>query len=250
MADAIFEHLAAVRRGQRWGEVLDAGTGRHSLGWVASLPTERVCAVTADPAMARSLREEFGARLRPRDRLVVGDWRDESLLGEERFDVVLADYLLGAVDGFAPYFQDRLFARLRRHVGETLFVVGLEPLAPEARGAGITLIRELAALRDACLLLAGERCYREYPVAWVERHLAASGYAVASVSRFPIRYGAGWVDRQTAMCAARAGRLSDTRLGASLRAHADALRARALAHCAAHGGIEGAEDYVVVATPG
>ena len=37
MADAIFEYLEQVHGPGPWGEVLDAGTGHHSLGWVASL---------------------------------------------------------------------------------------------------------------------------------------------------------------------------------------------------------------------
>lgn len=37
--------------------------------------------------------------------MVIGNWRDENFLKDRVFDTVLADYLVGAIDGFAPYFQ-------------------------------------------------------------------------------------------------------------------------------------------------
>ena len=43
------------------------------------------------------------------------------------FDTVLADYLLGAVEGFAPYWQGQLFGRLRPLVAKRLYVIGLQP---------------------------------------------------------------------------------------------------------------------------
>src|SRR5690606_8319512 len=89
--------------------------------------TERWTAVTASPRMMDSMRREVGERLRPQDRLLVGNWMDPQLLAGEVYDTVLADYLLGAVEGFAPYWQDRLFARLRPLVGGRLHLVGLEP---------------------------------------------------------------------------------------------------------------------------
>lgn len=44
------------------------------------------------------------------------------------FDVVIADYLVGSIDAFAPYFQDKIFERLKPHVGKRLYVTGAEPL--------------------------------------------------------------------------------------------------------------------------
>lgn len=37
--------------------------------------------------------------------MVIGNWQDENFLKDRVFDTVLADYLVGAIDGFAPYFQ-------------------------------------------------------------------------------------------------------------------------------------------------
>ncbi len=123
--DCLFQYVAERHGGAPWGRVLDAGTGTHSLDWVASLPTESWAAVTGDPREGDRLRRR--ATLRPDDRVLVGNWTDPAFLAGEVFDVVLADYLLGAVEGFAPYFQAELFERLRPHVGRDLYVVCLEP---------------------------------------------------------------------------------------------------------------------------
>src|SRR3982751_1667463 len=96
--DALFAEIVRLQGNTPWGSVLDAGTGRHSLSFVKSLPTSRWTAVTARPAPA--LETE-----RAQDRIVVGNWTDTALLDGESFDTVLVDYVVGALDGFAPYFQ-------------------------------------------------------------------------------------------------------------------------------------------------
>jgi len=243
MGDTLFQHIAA-RQGERpWGAVLDAGSGRHSLGWVRSLPTTRWTAVTADPDMAATL---TGARAG--DRVVVGDWTDPSLLAGEVYDVVLADYLLGAIDGFAPYFQERLFERIRPHVGGRLYVVGLEPLPYRPDAPDAKLVTAIARARDATLLLCGERCYREFPMGWVRRSLEASGFRVVSERLFANVLGKRWVDGQIDMCARRVGRLPEG-IGAAMGEYLEGLRARALAQCEASGGLRCGADHVLAAEP-
>ena len=107
--DRLFASVERLQGTTPWGRVLDAGTGEHSLRWLSERPTEALAAVTASESMARGLREKVP--LRPQDRLLIGNWTDPTLLAGETFDTVLADYLLGAVDGFAPYFQDQLLPR-------------------------------------------------------------------------------------------------------------------------------------------
>lgn len=95
--------IVADMQGERpWGNVLDAGTGKGSLRWLLTLDTERWTAITASPGMAEQVTQELGDQKRPEDRLLVGNWSDPEFLQGERFDTVLADYLLGAIDGFAP----------------------------------------------------------------------------------------------------------------------------------------------------
>jgi hypothetical protein len=242
MGDTLFEHIAALQGDRPWGAVLDAGSGRHSLAWIRSLPTTRWTAVTADPDMAASL---TGAR--PVDRVVLGDWTDAELLAGDVYDVVLADYLLGAIDGFAPYFQDQLFARLRPHVGGRLYVVGLEPLPDRPDAPDAKIVTEIARARDATLLLCGERCYREFPVTWVRRSLEASGYRVVSERRFSNVLGKRWIDGQIDMCVRRLGRLPGAGLTPAMGAYLDDLRTRAHARCEASGGLRCGADHVLAA---
>ncbi|PZQ12800.1 MAG: hypothetical protein DI564_12140 [Rhodanobacter denitrificans] len=55
----------------------------------------------------------------------------------------------------------------------------------------------IGRLRDACLLLADERPYREYPLPWMLDQLTLADFEVAA-HRFPIRYGTRHVQRQIA----------------------------------------------------
>lgn len=244
MADSLFEHIASLQGDRPWGAVLDAGSGRHSLEWIRSLPTARWTAVTADPDMAATLPAG-----RAGDRVVIGDWTDAALLAGEVYDVVLADYLLGAVDGFAPYFQGQLFRRLRPHVGGRLYVVGLEPLPDRPETPEAKLVVEIARARDATLLLCGERCYREFPVGWVRRSLESSGYRVVSERSFGNVLGRRWVDGQIDMCTRRLGRMVDDGVARAMGVYLEGLRRRALARCDASGGLRCGADHVVAAEP-
>lgn len=249
MADLLFDHIAALQGDLPWGAVLDAGTGRHSLAWVRSLSTTRWTAVTADPDMEDAVRNDPNARMRPRDRIVLGDWSDPGLLRGEVYDTVIADYLLGAMDGFAPYFQGRLFARLAPHVGRRIYVVGLEPLPDRPATEAERVVCDIARLRDATLLLCRERPYREFPMWWVSDRLEQAGFTVISQQRFSNVFSHGWVDRQLGMCERRLARLPAESLEASMGQYIEALRERAHAVCDAHRGLRCGWDHVVAAEP-
>lgn len=250
-ATTLFAHIEALQGDLPWGALLDAGTGSGSIRWIGSLATERWTAVTGAEGHARQVRDLTAATRRTADRIVLGNWADPTLLVDERYDTVLADYLLGAVEGFAPYFQTRLFARLRPLTAKRLYVVGLDPyvtLDPPDEPA-TRLIWRIGRLRDACLLLAGERPYREYPAEWVIDHLRRSGFEPIAARRFPIRFGARFIEAQLAMLAPRLARLADRGLAAALAAQAEALRAEALATAAERGGLACGHDYVIAAEP-
>lgn len=250
MSDPLFDYIHRHQGDEPWGAVLDAGTGQHSLRWLTGLPTERWAAVTGAASMAADLQRDFAGQIRPQDELVLGNWSDPALLAGQRFDIVLADYLLGAIEGFAPYTQDRLFSRLFPLVGKRLYLIGLEPYVTRyPADEGGRLLVEIGRLRDACLLLAGERPYREYPSDWVVRHLELAGFRVDAVQHFPIRYRERFVNGQLDMCVHRIARLQDRTLAAALEAHVAALREKALAMVAQAGGIRLGADYVVVAEP-
>lgn len=172
------------------------------------------------------------------------------LLAGESFDVVLADYLLGAIDGFAPYFQDMLFARLRPHVGERLYVVGLEPYPAQATTAGGMAILEIDRLRNACILLAGHRCYREYPMRWAIRQLKNAGFVIDEAIHVPIRYGPRFVNGQLDVCIRKLPHFTDQQLATQMRRHIESLRERTLALRETRAGIQFDRDYVIAAHPG
>ena len=242
--------MAALHGHRPWGAFLDAGTGRGSMQWLLDLPTTRWTAVTGSPAMAERTRREIGDRQRDGDRLVVGNWIDPDLLAGERYDTVLADYLLGAVEAFAPYSQDQLFARLRPLVGSRLYVIGLEPYVQAQPPEGAArLVNEIGRLRDACLLLAMDAPCRENPLEWTLRQLQRSGYHVVDARIVPIRYGENFVHSQLDLCAQVLARLPHRAAAVHLQAWVADLRARALAWVAREGGLRCGQDYLIVAEP-
>ncbi|MGE0495032.1 MAG: class I SAM-dependent methyltransferase [Vulcanimicrobiota bacterium] len=247
--DSLFAYLEQLHGGAPWGRVLDAGTGWGSLEWLAGLETESITAVTGDSAWKERLEHDLGPRLRAQDRVVVGNWTDPDLLLGERFEVVLVDYLIGAVDRLAPYYQTRLLGRLKRHVGQRLYVIGLEPYPPAGQHAAGRLVNEIANLRDATLLLARQRPHREYPRWWVLEQLALQGYEVISERAFPILYGQPFVQAELDVCR-RALEGVPAALRASLDAYERELRQRALAYVGEHeGGLPWGADYVIAAVP-
>ncbi len=244
----IFRRITSLQGELPWGDFLDAGTGRHSLQWVSTLDTARWTAVTGAQVMARQVQRAVGARMRAQDRIVQGNWSDSALLAGEQYDTVLADYLLGALDGFAPYGQYQLFRRLRPLVGRRLYVVGLEPYVPYfAQDPAGQIICELGRVRDACLLLANERPYREYPLDWALAHIEQSGLRILDVQRFPIRYGKRFIDSQVDMCRTRLARFADAAVAGAMRQQLETLRERALALDAELDGLRHGFDYLIAA---
>jgi hypothetical protein len=249
MTDTLFSYIERLHGGAEWGTLLDAGTGQKSLDWITSLDTRSWTAVTGEAAVAERLTTEFEKQIRPRDRIVSGNWTDPALLYGDRFDVVLADYLLGAIAGFAPYFQDRLFTRLRPLVGSSLYAIGLAPYPQNAENPWAEVLLEIVRLRDACILLGGRRPYLEYPVDWVLRSLEGSGFVVEEVEKFPIRYGTRFVQEQLNAAGSVLPRLADRALAQQLEYAIAELRDRALSCHAAMGSQPFGEDWIVLARP-
>lgn len=245
-----FPYIEALQGETSYGRVLDAGTGPRSLSWLMTLKTESITAVTGTPAMAAQVQRLVGDRQRPQDRLLVGNWTDPDLLAGEQFDTVLADHLLGAIEGFAPYFQTALFARLRQLTVKRLYITGMEPYVierPEDEAGA--LIWEIGRYRDACLILSGQRHYREYPLDWVLAELRRSGFQPVAARKVPTGYKANFVNGQIGLCRPLLERLADQTLGRSLIAHGEVLRSRALAHIESQGSLSHAVHHVVAADP-
>ncbi len=233
-----------------WGSVLDAGAGPASLRWILQQPTQRWTAVAGTSQTAEKVRTVAGRQIRAADRIIVGSWLDATLLHGETYDTVLADYLLGAIEGFAPYWQDQIFARLRPLVGTRLYVAGLEPYVPynpdDEHGR---LVARIGRVRDACLLLANDRPCREYPLDWCLRQLERSGYRVLDVRKIAIRCGNRFITSQLDLCASAIDRWKDRSLAVAMHGHIAALRAEALAVARRDGALRHGHDYVIVSEP-
>jgi len=247
---SLYDRLAALHGQRPWGAFLDAGTGPASMRWLLKLPTSRWTAVTAAHDMAERTAREIAQAARCQDRLVHGNWMDADLLAGERYDTVLADYLLGAIEGYAPYWQDQLFARLRPLVGGRLYVIGLNPYVhgrPEDPAG--RLVNDIARLRDACFLLAGDQPYREYPLEWTLRQLERANLRVVDAEVMAISYRERFVHSQLDMCTQAITQLDSRGLAVRLQEEIAELRQRALAYIAREGGLRHGHDYLIVAEP-
>ena len=245
---AIFDHIAALQGERAWGRVLDAGTGINSLRWLRTLPADSLTAVTGADLMVRRMHEALGPSPQ-NERILVGDWADPAFLAGETFDVVLADYLIGAIEGFAPYFQDAMMERLRAACTGRLYLVGLEPyVLDRPTSPQGEIIYRIGRLRDTFLLLSGQKTYREFPLDWITRHLERVGFRIVDIRKFPIRYRARFVNAQLDMCVNRL-HLIPQDLRQSLAWHVEELRREALRAEAEHEGLRLGFDYVVTAEP-
>ena len=242
--DALFEWIERVH-GRVWGDVLDAGTGQHSLSWVASLGARSVTAVTVEDWRLPDLRHQF-----PSARVLRGEWTDPALLAGESFDEVLIDYVIGAIDGHAPYIQYGFLERLRPHCRRRVYLVGLEPQPRDG-----SVLDEVCRVRDACILLAGHRPYREYPrdivMSWLER----TGYRVYDSRTFPIRVTERFIHGQLDVAARKLPYFRDEGLRQAMDHVIRDVRERALAQWGGEGaaplsggaGRTWGADYVIAA---
>ena len=229
-----------------WGDVLDAGTGVHSACWLVN---QRHSAITAVTAAAKGTYgydtlQHVGASVD----VVLGNWRDPLLLKDREFDVVVADYLLGAVHQHWPFAADVVLDRLLRAVraGGVLCVVGIEPyelVLNASADASDALVLDVEALGDAASALARRRSYRELPEAWVLRQIRLHGeFRVVASRRFPMALGAKYLDEQLEFAREEAKRIPDAGLRRAYLERAGKLQA----HAASFRGARRARNYAVV----
>jgi hypothetical protein len=198
--DALFGSIEKEQGNAPFGNFLDAGTGMHSLRWIATLEEKGMTsftAITADNTMQQNVQREAEAlEIAHMGNVIIGNWfsenDDESIhLEEQYYDTILADYLIGAMDGFSPHKQDEMIPKLVKYLkpGGRLYIVGLQPI-PDTASEGANVICKVRQVRDACILLAGHRCYREYPLDWIQKQIQRYGseLVLLNSSTFPILY--------------------------------------------------------------
>lgn len=202
MGDILFDTVTRWSGNRPWGKFLDAGTGAHSLRWLSTkVETDKWDAITADDQMRRNLMSDSQIKLRSgKDRLLVGNWMDKEFCSnlDSDYDTILADYLIGAVDGFSPYTQDLILDKLAKHLrpgSGRMYVIGLNPIPDRATGPA-DIVCEVRRARDACILMANHRPYREYPLDWMVRHLESSGFKVMHTKKCTILHSEDSIMRQ------------------------------------------------------
>eukprot|EP00040_Diaphanoeca_grandis_P001132 m.274938 g.274938 ORF g.274938 m.274938 type:complete len:357 (+) comp115615_c0_seq1:320-1390(+) len=264
-----------VRGSNRWGHVLDAGTGPLSLQWLVSQPVESIIGVTASDSMRERTLQRIGnvGCSLERTRVVVGDWlninRTDALEfanvvhgGKGHlFDTVIMDYLLGSIEHFAPYGERQMLNTLIDLMapGALLLFVGKEPvpyvstkgiaaqkkyatLAPEVK-----IILETERLRDASMMLSQQRPYREFPLSWAEEALVAHGLEILAVDRFPIKHTFQRLARQWKWALSEAESVVDTNIREALILRINNVKLQAAKLVNLETGFKFGEDYTIVA---
>jgi hypothetical protein len=251
--DALFGCIEHQQKSIPFGDILDAGTGMHSLRWIATLEEKGMTsytAITADGSMRRSVEAEASdLGMTTKGTIVMGNWFGEMTLPLEQYDTILADYLIGAMDGFSPYRQEEMLHKLLNLLkpGGRLYIVGLEPI-PDKVDGDANVICKVRQVRDACILLAGHRCYREYPVEWIIHQIGLLPSAnYLETHRFPILYKHATIVRQINVARSKFPLFPTPALGASMKGVLDDLEQESLEATkkSPTGSIKLGFDYVV-----
>mmetsp|Transcript_4003 Transcript_4003/g.6140 ORF Transcript_4003/g.6140 Transcript_4003/m.6140 type:complete len:296 (+) Transcript_4003:49-936(+) len=248
--DVLFGKIEEQQSETPFGNLLDAGTGIHSLRWIATLGDKGMTsftAVTADKTMKKNVQDE-AERLGVHEgnHIVVGNWFSKLDLPYNQYDTILADYLIGALDGFSPYRQEEMMQKLVSFLkpGGTLYIVGLEPIPDFVEGPA-NIICKVRRVRDACILLAGHRMYREYPVEWIQTQIEKiPNLSLKDTSSFPILYRYNTIVRQLDVGRRKFPLFPKTTLAKAMEEVVDELDKEALA-LTKDGPIKFGFDYVV-----
>ena len=275
--DALFGAIEEQQGAKPFGSFLDAGTGMHSLRWIATLKSKGMTgftAVTADKNMQKNVQRESDALgVSDIGQIEMGNWFESTTTGTTKsassktplldfpdasFDTILADYLIGAMDGFSPFKQDLMIPKLARLLkpGGRLYIVGLEPI-PDSVPGDANIIAKVRQVRDACILLAGHRCYREYPLSWVKRQVLAlsseeqqhGSLELLTSLKFPILYRQATIRKQIEVARSKFPFFEEPSLKTAMAELLDDLENESLKATVTSpkGRISQGFDYVVVA---
>lgn len=253
--DALFGTVEKQQGDLPFGDVLDAGTGMHSLRWIATLGQlgmTKFTAITADKQMQRNVQDEADALgISEIGSIVIGNWFSDSapIKIDQQYDTILADYLIGAMDGFSPFQQDLMIPKLMSYLrpGGRLYIIGLQPIPDSVEGDGDIICR-VRRIRDACILLAGHRCYREYPVEWIHRQIEGiSNLALLNTTNFPILYRHQTIVNQINVGRSKLQNFPSPELGDAMKTVLDDLEHESLEATQRAGRIRLGFDYVVAA---
>jgi hypothetical protein len=252
--DALFGSIEQQHGDRQFGNVLDAGTGMHSLRWIATLSDKgmtQFSAITADKTMQTNVQNEADAlEVSHLGNILIGNWFGDSPLQlNEQYDTILADYLIGAMDGFSPHQQDLMIPKLVNYLkpGGRLYIVGLQPV-PDSAPDEANIICKVRQVRDACILLGGHRCYREYPVDWIQRQIESNPQLdLLTTTTFPILYKHATIINQINVGRSKFSHFPTPELANEMKKVLDDLEQQSLEATQRVGRIRLGFDYIVTA---
>ena len=247
----------AVRGHKRWGHVLDAGTGPGSMSWLCGQPTESVVAVTAARDMAIGMKRKLRKPCKPVELLLdatptadqpnvllVGNWftgenqrpplTQHPVYSARRFDTVLAEYLLGALEHFAAFNERKMIDMLVSSMKDDglLLFCGRSPFdypGPEDYKSKYSRAKQLVLdterIRDAAMLLSQQREYREFPAWWVAEEFKKRGLEIFRQKTFHSKVDIEYITSQLEWATREAKKVTMHSLSADLLKYIKVLQA-------------------------
>ena len=222
-----------------WGSVLDAGAGISSMCWLLHQNYQTITEITATKygrygakGLRKILSNNGDSQNSQNDDVdvVVGNWKEDDFLNGQQFDVVVADYLLGAVERHWNYGQETMMHRLLNAVkpnGYLLFV-GLEPyeIMLSRQNLKDNLVLMIESIGDAASLLAGVSTYRELPEEWVHSQVNRRGneFRVIETKQFEMTLTEASLGRQLDYAKKMSLKIDDSSLSAAFVERVRGLR--------------------------
>ena len=204
-----------------WGDVLDAGAGFNSMCWLMRQDYDSITEVTATTKGrygSKGLKEAV-SKYSDRVQIVLGNWQNNKFFPPQKtFDVVVADYLLGATELHWRYGADTMMDHLLHFVkpGGYLFIIGLEPYETilDRNLPQDQLVLEIEAIGDTAALLAGESTYRELPEHWVRQQVTRTKglYEIVASKQFQMRLTLTSMKSQIGYAKRTAKKIKNTKL--------------------------------------
>lgn len=123
----------------------------------------------------------------------------------------------------------------------------MNPIPDHSSKPAAELITEVRRARDACILLAGHRPYREFPLDWMTRHLTKSRLRVLHSKSYAILHNEDTILRQVRVAQSKLQYLTDAGLRHGMEVYLYDLSNRVKAATAATdaGRIPLSNDYII-----
>jgi hypothetical protein len=150
---------------------------------------------------------------------------------------------------YSPYEQDQIVSRLKDHLNPDgrLYFIGMNPI-PDEPALPTKIISEVRQARDASILLAGHRMYREFPLSWMLRHISNVGLETTAHKKYTIMHSEVSVTRQIKVAQSKLNLMTNAALRHGMEKYLFELEARVRDTMRLNGGkVALSFDYVIMA---